>query len=184
MPIVKAGSHIYIGIRNKNELTTETYVTKICEFVKHGGTQDRKLKVSRASTQPGCVMPRACPNHLLEFAVSGYLAKAFVIYVLPRGDLGGKAESVIPNQVCCAIIWLSKDETSLLDSRSSLQVNQNACAVLVQVWYDYRSKSPETTHASCSHNDDLLHRQFTTTAVRQRHSRYHDRHYNFCSGIK
>ena len=78
---------------HKNELTTETYGTKICEFVKHEETQDQKLKTSRASTQPTYVQSWACPSHLLEFAVSDYLAKAFVIYVLSGRDLGAKAES-------------------------------------------------------------------------------------------
>ena len=60
-----------------------------------------------------------------------------------------RRRAIVPNKVCCAIVWLSKADTSLLDPRSSIQVNQNTCGVLVQAWYDYyRSKSPGTTHGS------------------------------------
>ena len=54
--------------------------------------------------------------------------------------------------------------------RSSLQVKQNTCEVLVPVWFDYccRWPSPGTTHASLrtSYNDNL-HRPFPTTDVQQ-----------------
>jgi len=146
---------------HKNESTTETYVSKICEIVKHAGTQDQKLEASRASTQPTCVQSWACPNYLLEFAVSGYLAKAFVINVLPGRDLGGKAEScstkssVLRNRLTFES-WDFASGPTLIPPGEPKDVWSTRSSMICHYG---RSKSPGTTHGSFSCNDDSGVRQ-------------------------
>ena len=117
--------------------------------MKCAGTKDQNLKASRASTQHTCVYSWACPNHLLEFAVSGHLAKAFAIYVLPARALGGKTESCRTKSSVLRDRLTFEGWYYFTCGPHSLQVNQNTCEVLVQVQYEYyRSQLPGTTHAS------------------------------------
>ena len=108
-----------------------------------------------ASTSAGrlCLVLNYCSrNHLLEIAVSGYLAKRFRDVRTARYSFIWK-DGELQHQIKCAARSSDFRRLRLLrfwTSRTSLQVNQNTCDVLVQVWYDYnnRSPSPGKTHAS------------------------------------
>ena len=92
----------------------------------------------------------ACPNHLFEFAASGYFAKAFVIYVMPGRDLRGKAEicgtkSSVLRDCLTFESWDFISGPTLIPPGEPKYVWSTRTSM---IWRYYRSKSSGTTHGS------------------------------------
>ena len=120
------------------------HVTKLYEFLKHAGTQDQKLKASRASTQPTLVQSWSCLTNFLSLRYRAIWPKPswFTYCPVETYQVGGTAESCSTRPSVLRNHPTFEAETSVLDLPSSLQVNENTCEVLVQAWYDdyvYRS---------------------------------------------